>query len=109
MCETMSSVIETKAAIRSILEHPGSNSIPILCSFSVNGQGKLRSGETANEAINAILDYTGKDKIEALLFNCGEIEGVLKALESIDDKTKKLMGSTHLGAYPNRLTAVPEG
>eukprot|EP01134_Creolimax_fragrantissima_P006169 CFRG6169T1 len=110
ICETLSSVTEMKSAVGAVLQFEDANRLPISCSWTVDGKGRLRSGESANEALNSLIDYAG-ERFEALLFNCGEVEGVLACIDSIDEQTFSRMNQLgiHLGAYPNRLTAVPEG
>lgn len=98
---------------------------PLLASFTLNGDGKLRSGECVSDAIPKMVEYADDKRIELLgiLFNCCEPEAISIAMKEIefdtnvhrylyhppraassipDPKSSKIF----LGAYANKLTAV---
>eukprot|EP00986_Skeletonema_menzelii_P001205 scaffold320_cov149-Skeletonema_menzelii.AAC.4 len=109
---------------------------PLLVSFTLRSDGKLRSGESVTEVIPKLIHHAFEKRVELIgvLFNCCEPEAISKALQEI-----RLCSTTHchlyhpphhskqcattslseqtstsqppkifLGAYANRLTPVHE-
>jgi len=107
---------------------------PLLVSFTLRSDGKVRSGESVTEVIPKLIRRAYEKQVEltGVLFNCCEPEAITKALQEIrlctdihhhfyhspsrkneftttekesSDKPPKIF----LGAYANRLTPVHEG
>lgn len=101
LAETMSSIEESKQVVEAV----GSEK-PLLVSFTLSGDGTLRSGEEVSTATKKLLDFAQKQgaNILGVLFNCSEPEAISIALGKLhDDPT---FNSILFGAYANRLTAV---
>lgn len=131
VAETMSSVEESIQAFESlslynnrVSSNTGEkkrNTKNILISYTLNSDGFIRSGEDVVQGIKRLLtisDNKESPKILAILFNCSEPEAITKALRQIHS-TSSCSSSLSLteslskrnivlGAYPNRLTPVPE-
>jgi len=92
--ETISVIREAQAAVEAALE----GEKPILLSFTLSDDKphKLRSGESIEEAIDALKGY----KLEGLLFNCSFPETITKGLENI--KKSRIP----FGGYANGFTTV---
>mmetsp|Transcript_35224 Transcript_35224/g.84163 ORF Transcript_35224/g.84163 Transcript_35224/m.84163 type:complete len:396 (+) Transcript_35224:171-1358(+) len=106
---------------------------PLLVSFTLKQNGKIRSDESVVDAIPAIIKYCDERDVEivGVLFNCCEPEAIDKALVEIQ-RNKHIHGFLHhppsagndepehdeknsehntkvlLGAYANRLMPVQE-
>jgi len=109
---------------------------PLLISFTLRSDGKVRSGESVSEVISKLIQRAYEKKVELIgvLFNCCEPEAITKALQEIRScsdihhhlyhppllskrcATTSLSEQTpisqppkiFLGAYANRLTPVHE-
>lgn len=98
---------------------------PLLISFTLSENGKLRGGESVVDAIQNMVNYSEEKKVEliGILFNCCEPESITLALEEVKACSKihqylhhppgatssEQCSSTSkifLGAYANKLTAV---
>ena len=101
LCETMSSVRESRNAALGALEAAKRRQLPVYMSWTLNeepGKG-LRSGESIEEAFRAL----ERLELDAYLFNCTHpyaIEAGVKAMAGLTDKPT--------GGYPNRFS-VPSG
>ena len=99
LCETMSSIQESKNAVSAIRR--ANQSIPIWVAWTLNeepGAG-LRSGESITDAVAAL----PQEEIEAFLFNCTDPEAITQAIKELSMITDK-----PYGAYPNQFH-VPQG
>lgn len=111
LAETLSSVAEAKMALMGVKDYQK----PVMISFTVNSQGKIRSGECVDDAVNELLHFTmftaSNVSLYGILFNCARPEDVTKALRVLDaaseTKTSLAMRGVRLGAYANRLTEIP--
>eukprot|EP00126_Sphaerothecum_destruens_P004051 Sdes_comp17938_c0_seq1m7197 len=110
LAETLSSWAEMLMAYDAVRDFGK----PIFCSWTLNDQGCLRSGEKVCSAIQKLLDHSEKDQecLAAILFNCCLPEAISIALDevhqspSICQQLKKRY--ICLGAYPNRLEPIAE-
>ncbi|MEM7345402.1 MAG: homocysteine S-methyltransferase family protein [Chloroflexota bacterium] len=95
ICETMSSAGEAVAAARAAARYGK----PIWVSWTLRdeGDGCLRSGETIDDALAALGDIS----VEALLFNCCDMQAITNALPYLRSKTKHA-----IGAYANAFTPI---
>ena len=99
LCETMSSIQESKNAVAAI--RCANQTIPIWVAWTLNddpGAG-LRSGESITDAVAAL----PQGEIEAFLFNCTDPEAITLAIKELSTITDK-----PYGAYPNQFH-VPQG
>ena len=114
LAETMSSIEEASQAIEAAGDLPEKTKLPMMVSFTLNGKGKIRSGESLVEAIPKVLQLADKSHVDlvGVLVNCAEPEAVTKAFEDVRSNTslQSLIEERHLllGAYANRLTPVPD-
>jgi homocysteine S-methyltransferase len=94
LIETISAIREAQAAVEATAE----SGKPVLLSFTLSDQetGKLRSGESIDEAIKAVKDY----HLQGLLFNCSFPETIKIALQGL----KGL--AIPYGGYANGFTSV---
>ena len=109
---------------------------PLLVSFTLRSDGKVRSGESVTEVIPKLIHYAFVKRVEliGILFNCCEPEAISKALQDIrscsdihhhlhhppqhakqcsttsssEQSSTSQPPKIFLGAYANRLTPVPE-
>ncbi len=106
VAETMSSIAEAISAVHAVKKVKSRKEIWV--SWSLNSDGRLRSGERVTEAVY----YLMREKVAAILFNCSEPEAIRIALAEIRGATDLLAkiraAKIRLGAYANRLTPVPE-
>lgn len=95
ICETMSSVGEAVAAARAAAVHGK----PIWVSLTLRdeGDGRLRSGETVEAALNALDGLP----VEAVLFNCCDASAITAAMPSLHAAT-----DLPIGAYANAFTPI---
>ncbi len=97
ICETMASAAEGFAAATAAC----STGKPVWVSWTLHEDrsGRLRSGETVNEAIDALrgLPVTG------YLANCCAPESILSAMPDL-----AATGARYVGGYANTFTPVPE-
>ncbi|RHY79583.1 hypothetical protein DYB26_006386 [Aphanomyces astaci] len=100
LAETMSSIAEARNALTGV-QHLGK---PMLVSFTLRGDGVLRSGETVADAL-AMLQSMAHPVVVGVLFNCCEPEAVTIALRSLISSSFEF----RIGAYANALTPVPDG
>lgn len=110
LAETMSSVEESIQAASAVMQVDPLK--PFMVSYSLNGDGKLRSHEVVTIALNRILDFAAECEIQllAIMFNCSEPEAITRALTLINNdrdlKTRLAQKNILLGAYANKLTPV---
>lgn len=112
LAETLSTVAEAKMALMGVQDYEK----PVMVSFTVNGHGKIRSGECVDDAVNELLHFTtftaSQVSLYGILFNCARPEDVTNALRVLDaaseTKTSLAERGVHLGAYANRLTEIPD-
>lgn len=112
LAETLSSVVEAKMALVGIQDYAK----PVMVSFTLNSSGKIRSGEHVDRAVNELLHFqkfhTPTVNLHGILFNCSQPEAVtlaLKELRASDQAVSSLeQHQVKIGAYPNRLTAIPD-
>ena len=102
LAETMSSIDEAMHVAEALRESQSiSRRFEWMVSFTLDDRDgtKLRSGETINTAVDAILVH----EPIAVLFNCTTPQSVLSGIECA-----KKVASCRLGGYPNRFKPVPE-
>eukprot|EP00980_Cylindrotheca_fusiformis_P011304 scaffold2599_cov125-Cylindrotheca_fusiformis.AAC.14 len=110
LAETMSCVKESAQAMGAVAAMD--KSIPMLLSYTLDAEGRLRDGVSVTQGIRDVLKVSQEKNIEllAILFNCAKPEAITTALRSIssDDALVQLLDQTGvlLGAYANRLTEV---
>lgn len=94
LIETISAIREAQAAVEVAAE----SGKPVLLSFTLSDQesGKLRSGESIDEAVEALKNYN----LEVLVFNCSFPETITAGLQSL-----KGWGIAY-GGYANGFTSV---
>lgn len=91
----------------------------VFVSMTVKKNGVIRSGEEAGEAVGCILDHVwghpvSKNlRVMGILFNCSRPEDISLALDNVL-MTPHVVDALEryqvlLGAYPNRLTEIPDG
>jgi S-methylmethionine-dependent homocysteine/selenocysteine methylase len=99
LCETMSSIQESKNAVTAI--RSVNQTIPIWVAWTLNDEpgAGLRSGESISEAVAAL----SEDGIEAFLFNCTDPRAISHGIKELSTVTDKAYG-----AYPNKFY-VPDG
>ena len=95
--ETFSTAREGRAAA----EAACGAGVPLWIAWSLaeSADGRLRSGETIEEAVAAVADLP----VEALLFNCCSVEAVSTALPRLRRATDH-----RIGAYANTFVPLPE-
>lgn len=101
ICETMSSIRESRAAVGAAKASAAARGLPVYVAWTLDdrpGRG-LRSGESVKDAW-AALDEMGTD---GFLFNCTHPDSIEAALIEISSLTDK-----PTGGYPNRFD-VPDG
>ncbi|KAE8897125.1 hypothetical protein PF005_g6642 [Phytophthora fragariae] len=120
LAETLSSVQEAKMALLGVQQvwcgnERGSTPASVMVSFTLNSQGRIRSGENVCDAARELLDFTAGisgAELQAILFNCSQPEAICKALRELhdDEHTRGSLNSrgVRLGAYANRLTVIPD-
>ncbi len=130
IAETLSSSAEVVDAMDAVSEHVlRRDATPSLrgrrdlfVSMCVKDGGLVRSGETATEAVRRVVEHwvaTGHDttrdasvRLVAVLFNCSTPKAISMALDELagDEQLLALLDahSVKLGAYPNRLTEIPD-
>lgn len=106
---------------------------PLLVSFTLRSDGKVRSGESVTEVIPKLIHHAYQKQVElvGVLFNCCEPEAITKALQEIqsctdihhhlyhpprhatectttEQESSNKPPKIFLGAYANRLTPVHE-
>lgn len=121
LAETLSSVKEAKMALlgaQKAWEEAENHARPrqVMVSFTLNSQGRLRSGESVRDAAEELMSFIESGEataeLRAMLFNCSQPEAVSMALAELkgDDTIKEKLRShqVQLGAYANRLTAIPD-
>ena len=99
LCETMSSIQESKNAVTAI--RSVNQVIPIWVAWTLNDEpgAGLRSGESISEAVAAL----SEDGIEAFLFNCTDPKAISHGIKELSTLTDEAYG-----AYPNKFY-VPDG
>lgn len=109
LAETMSCLAEASWALTAA--NAVSPDMPLWVSWTVQKDGRLRSGEPATEAIRSLLKLPGLEgRLKAIAFNCSEPESITLTLQSIHGDralTADLQQrGIQLGAYANRLVPV---
>ncbi|KAI9199324.1 Homocysteine S-methyltransferase [Polychytrium aggregatum] len=112
--ETISSIGEMAMALDAFDQAFGHiPARPVLASFTIQTEGKLRSLESFDQAALAVLERPRGPPsfLAAILVNCCTPESVAAAFDSIgSDLADGLRGSgIALGAFANALEPVPEG
>ncbi len=102
ICETMSSIIETKAAC----EAAKLSGKPIWVAFTIadNMRQTLRGGESLQNAITSILPY----KPQAILLNCSQPEAIDASWPILQTLKSTIPDSIEIGAYANGFTSVED-
>ena len=101
ICETMSSIRESRAAVGEAQAVAADRGLPVYVSWTLDdrpGHG-LRSGESVRDAYEALAEL-GTD---GFLFNCAHPDAIEAALIEIASLTDK-----PIGGYPNRFDVPPE-
>lgn len=94
--------------------------LPLYASWTLGGDGKLRSGESVSSSITDLLNFIEdeckedpRQRLRGVLFNCCEPESISKALQELQDNADLLSvlreKGIKLGAYANALAPVSEG
>lgn len=112
LAETLSSVAEAKMALVGVQDYAK----PVMVSFTLNSNGRIRSGERVAHAVNELLHFTTfrtpTVALHGILFNCSQPEAITLALEELhasEQTTANLQQrSVRIGAYANRLTRIPD-
>jgi len=98
LCETMSSAAEGRAAAEGALE--AGNPVWVSWTLHEDQSGRLRSGETIEEAVHALEGL----EVSGCLVNCSTPASITKAIpllaESASDRT--------IGGYANTFFPIPE-
>lgn len=109
LCETQSLIAEP-VAVKALLDKLDSEHKPLWVSFTLEDSEptdvpRLRSGESVEDAVNAMLDL----KVSAILFNCCQPEVIQEALiiakGCIDKRNAE---QVQLGAYANAFPPQPK-
>ena len=100
LCETMSSIRESRNAALAALALSGKRGLPVYVSWTLNEQPGtgLRSGESIEDAYHALEDL----ELDGFLFNCTHPAAIEAGIERIARMTQK-----PIGGYPNRFD-VPD-
>ena len=101
LCETMSSIRESRNAAAAARAAGAARGLPVFVSWTLDelpGSG-LRSGETVEDAFRALESL----KLDGFLFNCTDAVAIEAGVERMAELTDK-----PTGGYPNRFN-VPEG
>uniref|UniRef100_A0A7S4R824 Hcy-binding domain-containing protein n=2 Tax=Ditylum brightwellii TaxID=49249 RepID=A0A7S4R824_9STRA len=112
LAETMSSFEESSQAVEAVGNLSLDYQRPLIVSYTLHGDGSVRSGESVTRAIQRLLDFATLQKVQLLgvMFNCAEPEAITRAFEQIhsNDKVRNLLDDKGiiLGAYANRLTSI---
>lgn len=112
LAETLSAAVEMMYVVDA-LAAVGTDK-PLFGSWTLQADGRLRSGETASDAILQVLEHArtrSSVKVAAFLFNCSEPEAISKALAQLAEadcpaRHALAAAGVRLGAYANRLTPV---
>lgn len=68
LAETLSSFEESSQAIQAVGEHQqqsgDGNKVPIMISYTLNGEGLIRSGETAMEGIRKLVGFSQEQQVD---------------------------------------------
>ena len=104
LAETLSSIDEALSAVEGARAADAEKEIWV--SWTLGGDGRLRSGEPATMAAERLI----AEGASAILFNCSEPEAILIALAELQGAAgvvaARRAGRVRLGAYANRLTPV---
>jgi S-methylmethionine-dependent homocysteine/selenocysteine methylase len=93
--ETLGSIAEA-VAVRSALDRNGVTDRPMWISYSLDGHGAVRSGESVADAVAAAIELGA----EAVLFNCSPAEVIT---EAVDCAVVLANGLAGVGGYANRF------
>ncbi|KAK1946086.1 Methionine synthase [Phytophthora citrophthora] len=118
LAETLSSIQEAKMALLGVQQaycRETGGREGVMVSFTLNSCGRLRSGENVRDAAQDLLSFTEnifEMELQAILFNCSQPEAICKAFRELDadENIRERLHSrgVRLGAYANRLTAIPD-
>lgn len=115
IAETLSSTEEAMQVIDALSNFNlnANHSIPLLVSFTVDSEGKLRIGEMPDSALLRLTSYIQESKsviLLSFLFNCSDPESISQSLRIVNSNSILMSilnkSSIVLGAYANRLTPV---
>lgn len=112
LAETLSSVAEAKMALVGVQDYAK----PVMVSFTLTSDGRIRSGERVARAVNALLRFTTfrtpTVALHGILFNCSQPEAITLALEELHASEQTVANlqqrGVRIGAYANRLTRIPD-
>ena len=101
LCETMSSIRESRNATEAARAAGAKRNLPVNVSWTLNEQPGtgLRSGESIKDAFRALEDL----ELDGFLFNCTHADAIEAGVEQIVRLTDK-----PTGGYPNRFN-IPTG
>lgn len=104
LCETMSTAAEAAAAFTAAAE----SGLPVWVSWTLDEERPLlRSGETVDQAVAALLEVPGvSNSLEALLFNC-TCPGVIR--EAMPLLAAAAPAGVRIGGYANAFVAKSGG
>jgi len=112
LAETMSCFEEVSQAVEGVSKLDDDRKRPMLASYTLRRDGRLRSGEPVSSGISRLIPFAKDHNVELLgiLLNCCEPESITAALKEMqtDTDTHDLLHREGivLGAYANRLTEV---
>lgn len=104
LCETMSTAEEAKAACTAAV----ASGLPVWVAWTLDErQPKLRSGESIEQAVEAVLSVPGAEgALQAMLFNCTSPEMVSQALPLLRAAAPS---SVRIGGYANGFLTAASG
>lgn len=105
LVETLSSIEEAQVVSHVLAQSPKPKYYAYTLLDDVNQLGKLRSGETVEDAVQSLL----KHNPDGILFNCSIPEVIESALEVTARVLKHHHASIHLGAFANSFTPIRSG
>lgn len=97
--ETLSSIAEARA----LLKHGTESGLPVWISFTLNGEGDLRSGESLESAARIVAE----EGAAAVLVNCAGVDSISLGVAKLSALAEKI--PLTFGAYANRFYPVREG
>eukprot|EP01083_Nonionella_stella_P021004 58248_1 len=112
LIETMGCLDEALYALRAIASNQTHDTkeqqTEIMISFSLNGNGNLRSNECINEVIEGLEPWLKVCKISSICMNCCTPESIERALDNISRNSLNTLEryNVFLGAYPNGTVAI---
>lgn len=123
IAETLSGPKECMMALDALGEYYGQQKPcqmkDVFVSMTVKKDGVVRSGHSAGEAVDTILHHVSSSpdskrfRLMGILFNCSRPEDISLALNAVCGAPGVLermeLSGIGLGAYPNKLTEIPDG